>query len=271
MEEKAAEAAEKVEVKAAEAAEKETPSGFIAHRLRSRALDAYDLDPDTVSPYDSMEQHKLRDFGLPKELETHRLDGTWGDRTRYDPASPYDDLPLGYIGKSTHVLKQKKHHHKKHHQKHMSSLEEDSKDLESLNNLSQVHHKKMVQKKTKSKDAYDLDPFSASPYDDAENVNGDKNPHLTVAETGHEADHKSEFDPKTEVGTDKEETEKELQKIKEKKAEEERKALGGAGDIPELSRAQQGEAKKAEKAHKEDVVEAIEGAIPDLPPELIPH
>ena len=62
-----------------------------------RSRDAYDLDPTTVSPYDSMEQHKLRDFGLPKEMATHRVDGTWGDETRYNPDTPYEHYPLPYL------------------------------------------------------------------------------------------------------------------------------------------------------------------------------
>jgi len=125
-----------------------------------------------------------------------------------------------------------------------------------------------VQQKSGQKDAYDLDPTTTSRYDDGANINGGKNPYNIEVEMKAEADSAAKTNPEFEVtkdvGTDKEETEKELKIMKEKEAEKKKKALGGAGEPKELSRAAAGEAKKHAKEQHEDAEDAISGALPDV-------
>lgn len=121
----------------------------------SRQQDAYDGDSNTVSPYDGMEKHKTNDFSWPYDVVQVRSFGHQQDEYDEDhnTVSPYDGdvkhqkFDFGVPPPPEEFEGAMVHHHKKHHAKH--------------HNLSQ----KVNQMKVKSRDEYDGDTNTVSPYD----------------------------------------------------------------------------------------------------------
>ena len=105
-------------------------------------MDAYDFDPETVSPYDDMPKNTKFDWGVNSNdlISTKRAKST---KDAYDfdseTVSPYDDMP-----KNT---------------KFDWGASRQPNDMISYNDPARLAQKV-------KKDAYDFDPETVSPYDD---------------------------------------------------------------------------------------------------------
>lgn len=146
---------------------------------------------------------------------------------------------------------QVKHHHKKHHHQNQVPVVEENLEIPTSENVVVIWRRQdLAQKSAKSKDAYDLDDNTASPYDDSTNINGGKNVYFK---------HLRADEP---VGMSVADDAKKIKKeIEDKEAKEEAKKSGvPAEPKAEVNEAAKGDAEAAMAAAapaKEDAAKAV--------------